>query len=469
MVFSSVTFLYFFLPAVLVIYLLVPKKIKNIILLAAGLLFYSWGEPAYFWVMIASSLVDYAAGIIMGKTEKRNVRRAALAVSMVADLGFLFVFKYSGFVVRVINSVFHVGLAEPDLPLPIGISFYTFQSMSYTIDVYLGKVKVQKNFINYLTYVSLFPQLVAGPIVRYNEVADDLTDRKTTADGIGEGAGLFIKGLAKKVLIANNIGALWTQVKGMDFSSISVLTAWLGILAFTFQIYFDFSGYSDMARGLGKMFGFNFPVNFDHPYQAKSITEFWRRWHITLGSWFRTYLYIPLGGNRKGKARTYINLLIVWLLTGFWHGASFNFIFWGLFYGVLIIAERLGFRKVLEKLPSAVSRAYTFFMVMTGWAMFDLDTMQDFFRYIGAMFGAAGCGLADSLSLYQLASYGIMFIICIFASTDIWTGLCTRAAEGEKTGKVWSFAAPAVQLALLLLCTCYLVDATYNPFLYFRF
>lgn len=328
MVFSSITFLYFFLPAVIILYLLSPKKAGNFILLAAGLLFYAWGEPTYLWVMIASSLVDYAAGIYIDRSDKKGKKRLALIISMCVDLGFLFVFKYSGFAVNVFNSVFGTNFDAPDLPLPIGISFYTFQSMSYTIDIYLGKVKVQKNFISYLTYVSLFPQLVAGPIVRYEEVAAEIENRPSNVDSFGEGAGLFIKGLAKKVLLANNIGMLWTQVKAMDYSQISVLTAWLGILAFTFQIYFDFSGYSDMARGLGRIFGFNFPVNFDHPYQSRSISEFWRRWHITLGAWFRSYVYIPLGGNRKGKFRTYRNLAIVWILTGFWHGASFNFIFW---------------------------------------------------------------------------------------------------------------------------------------------
>ena len=293
MVFSSLTFFYFFLPVVLIVYMAASKKLKNLILLIAGLIFYAWGEPVYIWVMIASSLVDYAAGLYMSKSDKQSSRRLALVISMVVDLGFLFVFKYSGFVVNVINTCFKTSITEPDLPLPIGISFYTFQSMSYTIDIYLKKVKVQKNFINYLTYVSLFPQLVAGPIVRYDEVAEEIDDRKINADNVGEGAGLFIKGLAKKVLLANNIGMLWTQIKAMDYSELSVLSAWLGILAFTFQIYFDFSGYSDMARGLGKIFGFNFPVNFDHPYQSKSISEFWRRWHITLGSWFRTYVYIP--------------------------------------------------------------------------------------------------------------------------------------------------------------------------------
>ncbi|MBE6853209.1 MAG: MBOAT family protein [Ruminococcus sp.] len=466
MVFSSLTFLYFFLPVVIISYMLVPKKIKNVILFVSGLLFYAWGEPTYIWVMIVSAFVDFAAGIIMGRTEKKSTRRMALIFSMIVDLGFLFVFKYSGFVVGVINSVFGTSITEPDLPLPIGISFYTFQSMSYTIDVYLGKVKVQKNFINYLTYVSLFPQLVAGPIVRYDEVADEIDERTVNVDNVSEGIGTFVKGLAKKVLLANNIGMLWTQVKAMDYSELSVLTAWLGILAFTFQIYFDFSGYSDMAKGLGKIFGFNFPINFDHPYQSRSISEFWRRWHITLGSWFRNYLYIPLGGNRNGKLKTYRNLAIVWLLTGFWHGASFNFILWGAFYGVLIIIERLGFSKVLEKLPVAVSTAYTFLMVVIGWVMFDIETLPGVFSYLKAMF--AGNGLTDSFGLYQLSSYGVMFVLCIFASTDIFTKLTTRLSSG-KASAVYYYSLPVVQLLLILLSTCYLVDATYNPFLYFRF
>ena len=467
MVFSSITFLYFFLPAVIILYLLSPKKAGNFILLAAGLLFYAWGEPTYLWVMIASSLVDYAAGIYIDRSDKKGKKRLALIISMCVDLGFLFVFKYSGFAVNVFNSVFGTNFDAPDLPLPIGISFYTFQSMSYTIDIYLGKVKVQKNFISYLTYVSLFPQLVAGPIVRYEEVAAEIENRPSNVDSFGEGAGLFIKGLAKKVLLANNIGMLWTQVKAMDYSQISVLTAWLGILAFTFQIYLDFSGYSDMARGLGRIFGFNFPVNFDHPYQSRSISEFWRRWHITLGAWFRSYVYIPLGGNRKGKFRTYRNLAIVWILTGFWHGASFNFIFWGMFYGILIIIERLGFSRVLEKLPPVISRAYTFFMVVTGWVMFDIDTMSDVLRYLKAMF--AGNGLADSLALYQLSSYGIIFVLCIFASTDIWSRITGVLSVSVRTRKIYAYTAPVVMLSLLLLSTCYLVDATYNPFLYFRF
>ncbi len=467
MVFSSLTFMYFFMPAVLIVYMLASKKFKNLVLLIAGLLFYAWGEPVYIWVMIVSSFVDFYAGIFMGRTRNESRRKVALIFSMVVDLGFLFVFKYSGFVVNSINSLAGTSFDVPDLPLPIGISFYTFQSMSYTIDVYTRKVNVQKSFIKYLTYVSLFPQLVAGPIVRYEDVANELDDRTINADNVGEGAGYFIKGLAKKILLANNVGLLWTQIKAMDYSELSVAAAWLGILSFTFQIYFDFSGYSDMAIGLGKMFGFSFPENFDHPYQSKSISEFWRRWHITLGSWFRIYLYIPLGGNRNGKLKTFRNLAIVWLLTGLWHGASFNFIFWGAFYGILIIIERIGFGKVLKKLPAALSTAYTFILVVIGWVFFDTNSMPQAFSYIRAMF--AGKRLYDGFSLYQLRSYAVIFILCIFASTDIWKRIIGKISNLSRIKNIYFYSAPVIELAVMLLCTCYLVDASYNPFLYFRF
>ncbi len=467
MVFSSLNFIFVFLPLLLIIYMAASKKYKNLILLVAGLIFYAWGEPVYLWVMLVSSLVDFSAGIYIGKTEKQSSRRLVLILSMVVDLGFLFVFKYSGFVVRTINSIFGSNFTPPDLPLPIGISFYTFQSMSYTIDVYLKKVKTQKNFINYLTYVSLFPQLVAGPIVRYEDVADELESRAVNADKFGEGVGYFIKGLGKKVLLANNVGMLWTSIKGMDLSEISVLSAWLGILAYTFQIYYDFSGYSDMAIGLGKMFGFDFPVNFDHPYQSASITEFWRRWHITLGAWFRTYVYIPLGGNRKGKFCMYRNLAIVWLLTGFWHGASFNFIIWGAFYGFLIIIEKAGFLKVLEKLPSSVSRIYTFVLVMIGWVFFDTENLSQAGMYLKAMF--AGNGLTDSLSFYQLRSYIVMLLICAVGSTDIVKRAAEKISGIKQADKICCLLVPALQVCIFLLCTCFLVDPSYNPFLYFRF
>ncbi|MDO5560846.1 MAG: MBOAT family O-acyltransferase [Oscillospiraceae bacterium] len=467
MVFSSLIFIYFFLPVMFLVYIVSKPKTRNFVLLVFGLLFYAWGEPVYIYVMLISSFVDYYAGLYMSRTKNQYKRRTSLIISMVVDLGFLFVFKYSGFVVNIVNSCFGTSFNVPDLPLPIGISFYTFQSMSYTIDIYQNKVKVQKNFLDYLTYVSLFPQLVAGPIVRYEDVQYELTNRKVNAEGVGEGVGRFIKGLCKKVLLANNIGVLWAQVKAMDYSEISAVTAWMGILAFTFQIYFDFSGYSDMAIGLGKMLGFNFPENFDHPYMSKSISEFWRRWHMTLGGWFRSYVYIPLGGNRCGKAKTLRNLAVVWFLTGLWHGASWNFIIWGLFYGALIIAERLGFAKVLQKIPPALSTAYTFLMVVIGWVFFDTENIADAFRYLKAMFFTTD--LCDSLALYQFKSFILIFILCIFAATDIWTRLINNVHSRQSDGRLFMYAVPAVQVAMLFLCTCYLVDSTYNPFLYFNF
>ena len=469
MVFSSLTFLYAFLPIVLILYFISPMKIKNIIILVSGLLFYAWGEPVYIWAMIVSSLVDFIAGLIIdssGNNEKK--RKRALIVSMCVDLGLLFVFKYSGFAVGSINSVFGTEFPVPDLPLPIGISFYTFQSMSYTIDLYNRKIKVQKSFLNFFSYVSLFPQLVAGPIVRYEDVQNEIDSRKVNVNNLGDGASIFIKGLAKKVLLANNIGMLWTQVKAMDYGEISVLTAWMGILAFTFQIYFDFSGYSDMAVGLGKMLGFNFPQNFDHPYMSKSISEFWRRWHITLGSWFRSYVYIPLGGNRDGKGKTLRNLAIVWLLTGLWHGASWNFIFWGAFYGILIIIERLWLGKILEKLPAPISIAYTFILVVFGWVFFDTNTMTDAISYLCAMFGGGGA-FADNYALYTLRTFAVIFVLCIFASTDYFRRFTKWLSEKKETVNWYYIAVPVAQLAMMVLCTAYLVDATYNPFLYFRF
>ena len=462
--------MYVFLPIVLIIYFLSNAKVKNWVLLVSGLIFYAWGEPKYIMIMIISSFVDYFAGLIMYKYDKNpKIRKLALITSMVVDLGFLVVFKYSGFFIDNFNEIFGTSLKNPDLPLPIGISFYTFQSMSYTIDMYWRQIKVQKNFVNFLSYVSLFPQLVAGPIVRYEDVQNEIEKRSVNINLAGEGVTIFIKGLTKKVLLANNIGSLWTSVKAMDYSTMSAVTAWLGILAFTFQVYFDFSGYSDMAIGLGKMLGFNFPKNFDHPYTSKSIAEFWRRWHITLGSWFRTYIYIPLGGNRKGKLRTLFNTMVVWATTGFWHGASWNFIFWGAYFGVLIIIERLGFGKILsEKLNPAISTAYTFILVVIGWVFFDIDGMGNAFSYIKAMFGGGG-SFIDSYAKYQFGSYFIMFIFCIIASTEYPSRFIENLKKNPKTAKAQTFLSPVVQAVLMLVSTAYLVDATYNPFLYFRF
>ena len=470
----------------MIVYFFASDKIRNVLIFITGLLFYAWGEPFYVCLMLLSTAIDYTAGRLMAKYDDDNKKRKiCLIVSVCMNVGLLAIFKYSDFLIDSFNGVFGTsitnpvvlvnkalnilypfGLNEKRVELPIGISFYTFQSMSYTIDLYLRNIKVQKSFLNFASYVSLFPQIFAGPIVRYEDVANELESRTVNIAKISAGIGLFVKGLAKKVLLANNIGMVWTQIKAMDYSTISVATAWLGIIAFAFQIYFDFSGYSDMATGLGKMLGFEFPKNFDHPYISKSISEFWRRWHITLGSWFRSYVYIPLGGNRNGNFKTYRNLFITWALTGLWHGASWNFILWGLFFGVLIIIERLGFGKILEKLPSAVSMLYTFVMVLFGWVLFDTDTLADAGRYYAAMFGAGG-SLVDSYARYTIASNAVMLTLCILISGGLGSRLISFCEEKNKRAS--AVAGVAVKIGGLLICTAYLVGATYNPFLYFRF
>lgn len=470
----------------MIVYFFSSDKIRNVLIFITGLFFYAWGEPFYVCLMLLSTAIDYTAGRLMAKYDDDNKKRKiCLIVSVCMNVGLLAIFKYSDFLIdsfngvfgtsitnpvvlvnKALNSLYPFGLNEKRVELPIGISFYTFQSMSYTIDLYLRNIKVQKSFLNFASYVSLFPQIVAGPIVRYEDVANELESRTVNIAKISAGIGLFVKGLAKKVLLANNIGMVWTQIKAMDYSTISVATAWLGIIAFAFQIYFDFSGYSDMATGLGKMLGFEFPKNFDHPYISKSISEFWRRWHITLGSWFRSYVYIPLGGNRNGNFKTYRNLFITWALTGLWHGASWNFILWGLFFGVLIIIERLGFGKILEKLPSAVSMLYTFVMVLFGWVLFDTDTLADAGRYYAAMFGAGG-SLVDSYARYTIASNAVMLVLCILISGGLGSRLISFCEEKNKRAS--AVAGVAVKIGGLLICTAYLVGATYNPFLYFRF
>lgn len=469
MVFSSLTFMFVFLPIVLILYYAVPKKLKNLFILISGLIFYAWGEPVYVLIMIASTMIDYTAGLLIDKFNDRTViKRICLIVSLVMNIGLLGIFKYSGFIMQNFDAVFGTALYNPDhaLPLPIGISFFTFQSMSYTIDMYLGKIKVQKNPISFAAFVTLFPQIVAGPIVRYDDIAVELDNRTVNLDCIYEGIVKFITGVGKKVLIANNIGMLWTAVKGSETGELSVLTAWLGIIAFTLQIYFDFSGYSDMAVGLGKMMGFNFPKNFDYPYQSKSVSEFWRRWHITLGSWFKSYVYFPLGGSRKGTMRTVFNLAVVWLLTGIWHGASWNFILWGVLYGVLIIMEKLFLGKILKQIPQFFSWFYTMLLVILGWVLFDTADIPTAFGYMGAMFGGNGV-LWDTQSMYYLINYGIILAFGIFACTDLSKKLFDRL--GQKFPTIINYATPVAKLAVLVLSTAYLTDATYNPFLYFNF
>ena len=481
MVFSSLVFLFLFLTGTLTVYYIAPRWLKNTVILAASLIFYAWGEPAYILVMIISTLIDYFAGLVIWKWgENKHIRRTALIVSIVMNLTLLALFKYSGFAANNINALagdtvldiknaYFLGIK--DLPLntlPIGISFFTFQSMSYTIDMYRGEIEVQKNPISFGAFVTLFPQLVAGPIVRYSDISKELDRRTVDIDKIYDGVVRFITGMGKKVLIANSVGALWDTVLA-DVTAgtpVSVTTAWLGIIAYTLQIYFDFSGYSDMAIGLGKMMGFTFPENFNYPYLSKSVSEFWRRWHITLGAWFRSYVYIPLGGNRKGMARTVLNLGTVWLLTGIWHGADWTFIIWGVLYGVFIILERLFLGKLLDRLPAPVSWLYTMLLVMFGWVLFASPDLASAGAYFGSMFGSSGV-LFDNTAMYLILNYAVVLIVGIFAATDAWKVIVEYT---EKKLPVLVHALmPVCKTAVFVLSTAYLVDASYNPFLYFNF
>ena len=458
MVFSSILFIFRFLPIVMGIYFLTPKKFKNLSLLVLSLVFYSWGEPKYFFIMIISIFIDYfvSRGIEKYRTNKK-ISIALLCTSITFNLGMLFFFKYFNFFLENINNIFNLSLNYVKITLPLGISFYTFQTMSYTIDVFLGKVKAEKNIINFGAFVCLFPQLIAGPIVKYTDINKELKNREVNLNQIQDGVELFILGLGSKVLIANNIGALWTEIETIGFSNISTILAWMGVLAFAFQIYFDFSGYSLMAIGLGKMLGFNFPRNFNYPYISRSITEFWRRWHITLGSWFREYVYIPLGGNRVGKYRLYFNLFVVWFLTGFWHGASYNFILWGLYFFVLISIEKAGILKFLNR-HKIFSHIYALFFIIMGWALFAVVDLNQLKILIQRMFT-----LNNSLEwLYYIRNYGITFIIAGIFSTPLISNLYKKIVKSEVINTI-------VLIIILLLCIAYLVDASYNPFLYFRF
>ena len=476
MVFSSLTFLFAFLPITLILYYLVPKKAKNVVILVSGLLFYAWGEPIYVLVMILSTFIDYTAGRIIDKYDDRpKIRTVCLLVSLIMNIGLLGTFKYLGFIIESLNAWFGLAIPNPNLPLPIGISFFTFQSMSYTIDLYRRNIKVQKNAASFMAFVTLFPQIVAGPIVRYEDIQNEIDERTITEKMVGDGISRFIVGLGKKVLIANNIGLLWTEVKALDYGSLSAVTAWLGILAFTFQIYFDFSGYSDMAIGLGKMMGFTFPENFNYPYMSHSVSEFWRRWHITLVAWFKSYIYFTLGGSRRGLPRTIINLLIVWTITGIWHGASWNFMMWGAYFGILIVIERLFLGKVLEKIPAFFSWLYTFVMVIFGWVLFDAvapgtvdfgDMFSQAWTFIAAMFGGNGVFL-DNTAMNYVVNYGIIFAICIFGSSDV---LKTVTEYIRKKALAWvQYGFPVVDTVIMLASVAYLSTSNYNPFLYFNF
>ncbi|WP_313755732.1 MBOAT family O-acyltransferase [Tissierella sp.] len=470
MVFSSILFLFYFLPVVLTIYFISPKRYRNFILFLSSLLFYSWGEPKYIWIMLFSTVLDYTCGrLVYCYKDNKDVNKARLwlGVSIFTNLGLLGFFKYSDFFISNINNIFGFNISLLNLTLPIGISFYTFQTMSYTIDVYRGDTKVQNNIISFGTYVTLFPQLIAGPIVRYQTVAEEINNRIESYDLFSEGIKRFILGLGKKVLLANNIGILWNNISNLNISDIPVLTAWLGILGFSFQIYFDFSGYSDMAIGLGKIFGFNFLENFNYPYMSKSITEFWRRWHISLGTWFREYLYIPLGGNRKGRFKHIRNILIVWILTGIWHGASWNFALWGLFFGVILIIEKLFILNLLEKLPQYLTRIYTLFLVLISWVIFAFDSIKDGLNYIKILFGFGSKHIFNHTSLYLLYTNILLFLILIIGSTDIPKRLWKYM--NDRFNNISWIVENIFLLLVLVLSIAYLVDQSYNPFLYFRF
>ena len=468
MLFSSIVFLFSFLPAVMILYYLLPVRFRNVILLLASLVFYAWGEPVYLFLMLLSILFNYFSGLDIARNlqDKRAAKRS-LVFNLIINLAVLGFFKYEGFVLDTLNGILPVHISYHALPLPIGISFYTFQILSYIIDVYRGNVKVQTNLPNFALYVTMFPQLIAGPIVQYADVDEQLASREISRTKFGEGSMYFIRGLAKKVLLANTSGMIFTEVSGLAKGNIAVVTAWLGAFAYMFQIYFDFSGYSDMAIGLGKMFGFEFNMNFNYPYVSKSITEFWRRWHISLSSWFRDYVYIPLGGNRVSKIKHIRNLLIVWFLTGLWHGAAWNFVAWGLYYGVILIIEKYFLSPVLDRLPDVVRHIYSIVLVVIGWVLFFSSSFGQAADYIRVMFGAGAHGFADRESMYLLTSNLILWLILIFGSTP----LVHFRYEHMLRSKKWNTTIinSVVYAALFIVCIAYLVTESYNPFLYFRF
>ena len=458
MLFSSIPFLYYFLPAVLLLYFLVPAKFRNAVLLLSSLIFYGWGEPRYVILMVATITVFYLCGRGIGSAKSRTAKKAWLTVSVVIGIVLLTIFKYADFFIQSFASVTGLSLPLLKLALPIGISFYTFQCMSYAVDVYRGTAEAQKNIITFGAYVALFPQLIAGPIVRYVDVARELENRTTTLEDAMAGIRRFLIGLGKKILLANQLGLLTEIFR--DSNEKSILFHWMYAIAFMLHIYFDFSGYSDMAIGLGRIFGFHFIENFNYPYLSKSVTEFWRRWHMSLGSWFRDYVYIPLGGNRVSKLRWVFNILVVWMLTGLWHGASWNFVLWGLIFAVVLLVEK--WLPALHKLPTLLRHAYVLLIVMLSFILFNAADLTQASSDMAGLFG--GVPLVTQESLYYLRSYTVVFAISIVGATPLAKTLASLIPE-----KVTAVLEPLFLTALLLTCTAYLVDGSFNPFLYFRF
>lgn len=465
MYFSSLLFLFLFLPTVLLIYYVLPRKLKNSFLLISDLIFYGWGEPVFILIMPVSILTNYIFGILIEKHRaNEHLAKMFVVLSVVISLGLLCIFKYTGFFADMLRYIpVFSDLPKVSIALPIGISFYTFQTMSYTIDVYRGDTKAQKNLIDFSTYVSFFPQLIAGPIVRYRDVAVQLKERKETIEKFAHGIRRFTIGLAKKVLIANQMGFLWDTLRP-DAAANGIAGAWMGIIAFSLQIYFDFSGYSDMAIGLGKMFGFDFIENFDYPYISKSITEFWRRWHMSLSSWFRDYVYIPLGGNRCKVPRHIFNLFVVWGLTGFWHGANFNFILWGLYYFMLLVLEKYIYGKYLAKLPGVLQHIYSLLFIISGWALFYFEDFSQLFSYIGYMFTASG-GFIGHDACVTILSYAPILVVSILACLPVWKNIYAKFKNRKWMGVIEI----VLCLVILVMCTMALTSESYNPFLYFRF
>ena len=461
MIFSSVPFLYYFLPAVLLCYFLVPRSIKNSVLLIFSLVFYGWGEPKLLFLMVLTILVFFLCGLAIEKANKSGWKKIWLIVSIVVGIGLLAVYKYADFFISSVNAVTGLALPLLKIALPVGISFYTFQCLSYTVDVYRGDVPAQKNPISFGAYVTMFPQLIAGPIVRYSDIARELNSRTHSWEEATLGIRRFLVGLSKKVILADNFALLASLYRSSDEKS--VLFHWMYGIAFMLNIYFDFSGYSDMAIGLGRIFGFHFIENFDYPYMSRSITEFWRRWHRSLGQWFRDYVYIPLGGNRVSKFRWVFNILVVWMLTGLWHGAAWNFVLWGLLYAVMLLLEK--WVPALRKLPGILSRTYTLLVVMLGFILFNGETLAQAGSDILGLFGAGGIPLVSTASLYYLRSYGLLFLLGFVGCTPVVRDLAGKVSRT----RVGAIVEPLVLLALLLVCTGYLVDGSFSPFLYFRF
>lgn len=468
MVFSSLTFLFVFLPIVLLIYYISPRPLKNFVILLFSLIFYALGEPKFIFLIILSILINYIGALQIVKNSSDTEKRKFIFITLLLiDISILFFFKYYGFIISSIGSLFGIDLVIRDIPLPLGISFYTFQQISYIIDVYTKKTKVQKNLINFAAYITMFPQLIAGPIVKYNDIESQLKNRNENLTQFSSGVHRFIIGLGKKVLLANSIGAIWSEIKVIPLNEISILTSWIGIIAFALQIYFDFSGYSDMAIGLAKMFGFEFLENFNYPYISKSVTEFWRRWHISVGTWFREYLYIPLGGNKKGNLIQIRNLFVVWFTTGLWHGASFNFIAWGIYFGVILFIEKIIFKNILNKLPSFLCHIYTLILVLIGWVIFDMNTLSSAMEYISIMFGLSNNLVVDKLSLFILSNNIVILLIGIICSTTLLPNVFKKLRCSLKKSNI--FIIISMYLIIFILSISYLVGESFNPFLYFRF